>query len=475
MAKCSACGRDLGWKLGKKLCRWCVAHEAAQRSEENENQIQHVMPTPWKRTAAAGGSFNQLFLGVNLLVFLAMVGSGIPLMGPDSSQMIHWGGNFGPLTLGDQPWRLITYMFLHYGIIHIGFNMWCLWDLGALAESLYGDWLFAVVYLLCGLGGGIASLAWHPMSVSAGASGAVFGVAGALIASLKLGDFSLPRQMIHGTFRSVLMFAGYNLVFGAMWGRTDNACHVGGLVTGLVLGALIAVAAPERDKILMRLGICVAIIAALAGGARWVQVSRSYVVSAQRGFDLMGNGKVDEAIIQLRKAVVHDPDSVDLHFGLAHAYSLKGWLSEAEAELVKVLTLDLNNNAARYNLGMIYMYERKFTEAKKTFQDMAALDPKSSGAHYGLGMLAAQEQRDQDAVNEYKQAVELDPDEGPYYELGVSYSKLRLYDDAIAALKHGREAMGEDRDLELAIAEAYRAKGMNKEAEEAAAKAESLK
>src|SRR5437899_34237 len=104
MAKCTSCGRDLGFKFGKKLCRWCVEHEAAQRGELGDDQFQRVMPTPWKRsTALAGGSFDQLFIGVNLLVFLAMVGSGISMMGPSSSQMIHWGGNFGPLTLGGQP------------------------------------------------------------------------------------------------------------------------------------------------------------------------------------------------------------------------------------------------------------------------------------------------------------------------------------------------------------------------------------
>src|SRR3954466_8527306 len=165
MAKCSACGRNLGFTFGKKLCSWCIEHEAAKRGELNHNQIQRVMPTPWKRSAVAGGSFHQLIVGINLLVFLAMMGSGISLSGPDHAQMIHWGGNFGPLTLGGQPWRLVTYMFLHYGLIHFGLNMWCLWNMGELAESLYGDWLYALVYLLSGVGGGIASVAWHPMSV----------------------------------------------------------------------------------------------------------------------------------------------------------------------------------------------------------------------------------------------------------------------------------------------------------------------
>ena len=126
-------------------------------------------------------------------------------------------------------------MFLHIGVIHIAFNMWCLWDLGALAESLYGHWTFASVYLISGVAGSVASVAWHPGTVSAGASGAIFGIAGALIASFYLGEFSLPRAAIQPSLRSVIMFAGYNLLFGAVSGRTDNAAHIGGLVCGLAL------------------------------------------------------------------------------------------------------------------------------------------------------------------------------------------------------------------------------------------------
>jgi rhomboid protease GluP len=272
MAKCASCGRNLGgFSFGKKLCRWCVDYEAGKRGDGND-EFQRVMPTPWKKSATSSVSFNQLFVGINLLVFLAMVGSGISLMsGPSLPEMVRWGGNFGPLTLTSEPWRIVTYMFLHYGIIHIGFNLWCLWDLGALAESLYGDWTFAIVYLLCGLGGGVVSVWWHPGGVSAGASGAIFGLAGALIASFKLGDFSLPRPMISAALRSVVAFAGYNLVFGAIAGFTDNACHIGGLLTGLVLGALIAIAAPDRDQIFRRMAICLLIFLLLFGAFVWTR------------------------------------------------------------------------------------------------------------------------------------------------------------------------------------------------------------
>ena len=133
--------------------------------------------------------------------------------------MLHFGANYGPRTLSGDWWRLLTYMFLHGGIMHIAFNMWCLWDLGALCESLYGRWTFAAIYLITGVSAGLASVAWNPGVLSVGASGAIFGLAGALIASFYLGEFSLPKIAIRGTLRSLLVFAVFNLVFGGLISR----------------------------------------------------------------------------------------------------------------------------------------------------------------------------------------------------------------------------------------------------------------
>ena len=176
--------------------------------------------------------------------------------------MAHFGANFGPYTLSGDWWRLVTYMFLHGGLMHIAFNMWCLWDLGALCESLYGRATFAAIYLLTGVAGGVASVAWNPQVLSVGASGAIFGLAGALIASFYLGEFSLPSIAIGGTLRSLLFFVGFNVLLGAGFslfggrsGGIDNACHAGGLVSGLVLGALIARIAPQHDNPVRRAGV----------------------------------------------------------------------------------------------------------------------------------------------------------------------------------------------------------------------------
>jgi rhomboid protease GluP len=217
----------------------------------------------------------QAIFGINVAVFVGMVLSGASLMSPSGESLLAWGANFGPYTLNGQWWRLLTSCFVHIGIIHIAFNMWCLWSLGGLAERLYGRLTFACVYLLCGISGGLGSLYWHRVpTLSAGASGAIFGIAGAVIASIKLGEFS-SSVMAQSTMRSLIAFVGYNVVFGLVSGMTDNACHVGGLAAGLVLGALIAKVAPE-PRPMPRVAVLVLVAALLAFGGYGLQRSRAH-------------------------------------------------------------------------------------------------------------------------------------------------------------------------------------------------------
>ena len=139
MANCVQCGRKLpAFMFGKKICQWCVQTEAAQRGEEPENAIQPLMAVPWTRGGSDSMVLTQVFFGICVAVFIAMALAKGSLDDPTSQELIHWGANAGPLTLGGDWWRLFTCLFVHIGIIHIAFNMWCLWSLGQLCESLYG-------------------------------------------------------------------------------------------------------------------------------------------------------------------------------------------------------------------------------------------------------------------------------------------------------------------------------------------------
>jgi rhomboid protease GluP len=287
MAQCMQCGRRLpGFTFGRKICVWCKQHEAAQRGEDVPFR---PMATPWQRREAMPMLVMQALAGINVAVFLGMMLSGASLMGASGETLLAWGANFGPYTLTGQWWRLLTSCFVHIGILHIAFNLWCLWSLGELAEGLYGHATFACVYLLCGISGSLGSLWWHTFPVmSAGASGAIFGLAGAVIASLKLGEFASPA-MHRSTMQSLIAFVGYNVVFGAISGTTDNACHFGGLAAGVVLGALLARFAPE-PRPMPRLAVLALVAALLAGGFFALRQARAYPYRLMRSGGQIENG-----------------------------------------------------------------------------------------------------------------------------------------------------------------------------------------
>ena len=474
MAKCTQCGRVLpAFSFGKKICQWCVQHEAAQSGEIPEDAIQTVMPVPWLRRSSAP-TVTQIFLGINVAVFLGMALSRVSITDPTTEDLLRWGANSGGLTLSGDWWRLVTNVFLHIGIIHIALNMWCLWSLGAACESLYGSRTFAAVYLISGVSGSLASIAYHPHVVSAGASGAIFGIAGALISSYYFGEFSTSRSVVSGSLRSVLVFAGYNLVFGAISGVTDNAAHVGGLAGGLILGALIATAAPEKDDPLRRLAVLVLGAAIVAGAGFWLQQARGYEARLNRASQLIEEGRIPQAVNQLQSAIRQRPAFAPAHFALAHAYFNLRQYPQAEVELKLVLELQPHDEGASYELGIAYLNEKRTADAKGVFAQMLAQNPNDADAHYGLGMALAAEGNDAAAIQEYGTAVRLDPDEGVYYEMGTSYAKLKRYDDAIAALVKDRQQNGDDKYIESALADAYQAKGMKAEAQDARHKAEQL-
>jgi len=217
-------------------------------------------------------------VGMNVAVFVVMALMGVSPLHPTTAQLVTWGANWGPLSLGDQPWRILACNYIHIGIIHILLNMWCLWNLGSLAERIFDPWTYVLVYTFCGLGGSITSLWWHPQVKGAGASGAIFGLAGALIAALYLGRLPISKQAIQGTLKSLLTFAGYNLFFGLAPG-IDASAHVGGLLTGLALGAVLAkhLTAPPEIRDGWRRGVFVAALVILLAAYVYVRHSAGII------------------------------------------------------------------------------------------------------------------------------------------------------------------------------------------------------
>jgi Flp pilus assembly protein TadD len=307
-----------------------------------------------------------------------------------------------------------------------------------------------------------------------GASGAIFGLAGALISSFYLGEFSLPRAALSGTLKSLLFFAGFNLFFGGLFQGIDNACHIGGLITGLMLGALIARVAPEHGKPLRRVVVFAVVAVALVGSALGVQRWRGLPASFGRG-GLSGNTP-EQMIAQLQKLVREKPGFVPAHVALARAYFSQGRVVEAESELKRALQLDPKNTEAHMTLGAAYLSQEQAKAAHDEFVKALTEEPKNPDAHVWLGMALADEQNPEAAIQEYQAALKLDPQaQGVYYKIGISQAQLKQYDDAIASYLKEQQQGSDDYEVETALADAYQAKGLTQQAQEARNKATRLK
>ncbi len=187
-----------------------------------------------------------ILLAINCAVFLWMVLHGVSAGDPSTNQLIHYGATNPGLILSGQWWRLLTATFVHVGLLHIATNMWCLWNLGLLGEPLLGPAGLCAVYVITGIAGNLLSLAVNVIvrnnySVGAGASGAVFGIAGILIVLLSNHRLPIPWPELKRLRRSVIQFALLNLIIGIGANFTsivniDNFAHMGGFLSGLALG-----------------------------------------------------------------------------------------------------------------------------------------------------------------------------------------------------------------------------------------------
>ncbi len=248
---------------------------------------------PRRRSPWAANSATYLLVGINCAVFLAMVAKGASIWMPSVDQLMHWGADrpSNVLVYGEW-WRIVTAMFVHFGILHLATNMWCLWNLGLLAEPLLGSWGLIAAYLLTGAAGnllstfngatgGLLTVFWnwvHPIhdassapfyQAGAGASGAVFGIAGVLIVLLKSKLLPVPPRELWRLRRSVIYFAAINLIigFGVNFGsgftgvEVDNSAHIGGCLCGLLFAApLVPRIGSARSSFQMRMRIAVSVV-----------------------------------------------------------------------------------------------------------------------------------------------------------------------------------------------------------------------
>jgi len=228
-----------------------------------------LQPGAGRDLPAATAPVTSAMVAANLavFVFIALHGGGWGVARPEAFPGL--GSNFGPLTTDGHWWRLASSVFVHFGLLHLAVNLYALWDVGRLVERLYGSVPYAFLYAASGVAGSLASVAWNPWVHSAGASGAIFGVLGALLAYALKPGMGLAPEIVRAHRAAALVFIGYSLAIGLVGSGIDNAAHLGGLVTGSALGYVLArpVAAGPRSISAPQALAAVAILAVTLGAA----------------------------------------------------------------------------------------------------------------------------------------------------------------------------------------------------------------
>src|SRR5947208_8188384 len=166
LQRCATCGkefeRDFADSSSSLNCPACVQQLAKSTRASLPPPADTLLPASFPVTVA--------LIAASVLVFVIMVLRGVSAFSPTPQQAISFGADFGPLTLNGQWWRLLTSMFVHFGLIHLGLNMWCLWNLGRAAERLLGRFSYLLAYLVSGIICRFAIVYCHHIASCAGDS-----------------------------------------------------------------------------------------------------------------------------------------------------------------------------------------------------------------------------------------------------------------------------------------------------------------
>jgi membrane associated rhomboid family serine protease/Flp pilus assembly protein TadD len=395
-----------------------------------------------------------VIIGLNLLAFVAVALKSHAVVNFNSDVLMRFGANFGVYSLTTQPWRLLTATFLHGGLFHFLFNMWALLNLGILAELIFGAWPFLGLYICAGLGGSIASSWWHTNTVGVGASGAIFGIAGALLPALALHPNPRLRAALRGSLTSIGFFVVYNLIYGAAAKQTDNAAHLGGLVVGLALGFALPTGRDSRDNT-RRFAAIVGAVLVLALGFAFARQQRRAVIEFQRAFDYFERHDLPHAAEYAQRSIEHDPKFVSSQFLLGNIYLQQGDNLRAEELLRRTVAIKPDFAPGYAQLCAATLRLEKLGDALAACRRAAELAPNDADNQFNLGLTLRAAEDYAASAKAFGRAVALRPngaEENYYY--GLSLMQSGEPHKAIAVLTRAQQLKPDDKAIAVALGRA---------------------
>ena len=321
----------------------------------------------------------RVLITINLIVFAATcLASGFNIKDIPVQTLLLWGADYGPFTLDGEYWRLLSSLFLHGGLIHIAMNMVVLMDIARTVERLLGTSKFLLVYFVAGIGGGLFSLFFTPDTPSVGASGAIFGVYGALLAFFLRHRSQIPTDIMLASSRSIGAFIVFNLVFGFVATHTDNAAHIGGLIFGFLQGFVLLNKENIRSWGLRNILGTLA-VALLAAGAWHLDTlglldkrGALILTKVQR---LIEEKQSDQAIAMIDQLAKERPDS-DLVYEIRGVIYLQlGQMNKALLDAEQALKLNPENRRALLVRAEVNSKAERYDEALADIDKAISLAP----------------------------------------------------------------------------------------------------
>ncbi|GAF66258.1 hypothetical protein BTS2_3158 [Bacillus sp. TS-2] len=320
--------------------------------------------------------FTFLFIILNALIFLLVEWQG------DSQSvltLIEFGAKYNPLILEGEWWRLLSSMFLHIGFLHVLMNSIALYFLGTLVERMFGSARFLIIYFISGFFGTLASL-WMNISIGAGASGAIFGLFGAIL------YFGLihKRLFIRTMGKNVLFILIINLAIGFFIPVVDMSAHVGGLIAGFFAAMLVQL--PHQKKSRVQLYSLMLLVLVLLS---------SYLMKDL----LMQKEEHDYLEVQVAQEYINDEQ-----------------YEQAELVLKRVLEKDTSVAEAYFLYGYLLATKEDYLMAKQMFEQAVQLNPELHSAYYNLSLIAEELNDMDEAIEMIQQALMIEPNNEQYQE-----------------------------------------------------------
>jgi len=310
------------------------------------------------------------FILLNVFIFIFLEASGSSM---DINHLIQFGAKYNPAILEGEWWRIVSSMFLHIGFFHLLMNMIALFYLGAAVERIYGTFRFSIIYFLAGIGGGLASFAFT-VNVSAGASGAIFGLFGALL------FFGLiyKKLFLQTMGKNLLFLVAFNVIFGFIVPQIDNGAHLGGLIAGFIASAIVYL--PKRKNALIQIGSLILFIfltMSIVSFGIDVQANSS-IYKLYEIEELLKHEQYKDVVEKTTKILENDEFehlAAELFFHRGYAYIKLGNNDLAMSDFESCIQLTDDIPQAYYNLALLYTDTGQIKQAKESITKAVELKP----------------------------------------------------------------------------------------------------